>query len=147
MEDIEKELGPVLDEYNKMQRKIKENKRQEREQYIAREKEFKVLFDKIVKPVMADYSKYLETKNIDSYITEDPNMADMAFGFHPSGLTERLRSAEIKFSRQDKKLKIVERNEMATVESNYEKQDLNQEFVRKKLTDLIKNFFEIDSGK
>jgi hypothetical protein len=36
---------------------------------------------------------------------------------------------------------------MATVESNYEKQDLNQEFVRKKLTDLIKNFFELDSEK
>jgi hypothetical protein len=147
MEDIEKELGPLLDEYNNMQQKIKGKKRQEREQYIAREKEFKDLFNTIVKPVMADYSKYLETKNIDSYITEDPNIAEIAFGFHPSDLTERRRSAEINFSRQDEKLRVVERNEMATVESNYEKQDLTHEFIRRKITDLIKNFFEIDSAK
>lgn len=149
MEGIEKELGAYLDQYKKKQEENRENRSKEHEEYITRENEFKDLFKTIVYPIMVDYVNYLDSKGDEfegSHIKGDPHFAGIMFGFNVLNVGEgRHRFAEITFSRQDEKVRIVERNQTGSnSETTLDKSDLTPDFVRKRLSEFTKSFYRTE---
>jgi hypothetical protein len=108
--DIENELDSVLDRYQKKQEDTRNKEMKEQEDYLALENEFKNLFNTIVKPLMAQMVRYLETKGNEfkgSYVKVSPHLAKIALILNPYRLQQGSKWAEIEFSRDGNKLKIV----------------------------------------
>ncbi|MFZ0317318.1 MAG: hypothetical protein WAL23_10315 [Nitrososphaeraceae archaeon] len=135
MGDIENELDSVLDRYQKKQEEARKKERKEQEDYIGLENEFKNLFNTIVQPLMAQMVRYLETKGNEfkgSYVKVSPHLAKIALIINPYRLQQGSKWAEIEFSRDGNKLKIVVKNENAvTSEALFEKSDLKPPFVKR----------------
>ena len=79
--DIENELDSVLDRYQKKQEDTRNKEMKEQEDYLGLENEFKNLFNTIVKPLMAQMVRYLETKGNEfkgSYVKVSPHLAKIS---------------------------------------------------------------------
>ena len=114
--DIENELDSVLDRYQKKQEDTRNKEMKEQEDYLGLENEFKNLFNTIVKPLMAQMVRYLETKGNEfkgSYVKVSPHLAKIALILNPYRLQQGSKWTEIEFSRNGNKLKIVVKNENA----------------------------------
>ena len=148
MGDIENELDSVLDRYQKKQEEARKKERKEQEDYIGLENEFKNLFNTIVQPLMAQMVRYLETKGNEfkgSYVKVSPHLAKIALIINPYRLQQGSKWAEIEFSRDGNKLKIVVKNENAvTGEALFEKSDLKPPFVKRILIDFVKSYYNTE---
>ncbi|MDW0165351.1 MAG: hypothetical protein QOK65_08195 [Nitrososphaeraceae archaeon] len=149
MGDIENELDSVLDRYQKKQEEARKKERKEQEDYIGLENEFKNLFNTIVQPLMAQMVRYLETKGNEfkgSYVKVSPHLAKIALIINPYRLQQESKWAEIEFSRDGNKLKIVVKNENAvTGEALFEKSDLKPPFVKRILIDFVKSYYNTEA--
>ncbi|MDW0256035.1 MAG: hypothetical protein QN543_09230 [Nitrososphaeraceae archaeon] len=149
MGDIENELDSVLDRYQKKQEEARKKERKEQEDYIGLENEFKNLFNTIVQPLMAQMVRYLETKGNEfkgSYVKVSPHLAKIALIINPYRLQQGSKWAEIEFSRDGNKLKIVVKNENAvTSEALFEKSDLKPPFVKRILIDFVKSYYNTEA--
>ncbi|MDW3613429.1 MAG: hypothetical protein QN773_03000 [Nitrososphaeraceae archaeon] len=149
MGDIENELDSVLDRYQKKQEEARKKERTEQEDYIGLENEFKNLFNTIVQPLMAQMVRYLETKGNEfkgSYVKVSPHLAKIALIINPYRLQQGSKWAEIEFSRDGNKLKIVVKNENAvTGEALFEKSDLKPPFVKRILIDFVKSYYNTEA--
>ncbi|MDW0168308.1 MAG: hypothetical protein QOA14_11285 [Nitrososphaeraceae archaeon] len=149
MGDIENELDSVLDRYQKKQEEARKKERKEQEDYIGLENEFKNLFNTIVQPLMAQMVRYLETKGNEfkgSYVKVSPHLAKIALIINPYRLQQGSKWAEIEFSRDGNKLKIVVKNENAvTGEALFEKSDLKPPFVKRILIDFVKSYYNTEA--
>jgi hypothetical protein len=144
MGDVEKELDPVLDRYQKKQEETRTKERKDHEDNIDLENQFKNLFNTIVKPLMTQMVRYLETQGNDfkgSSVKVSPNLARISFIINPYRLVQGSKWAEIEFSRSGDKLKIIEKNENSiNGEALFEKSDLNPHFVKRILIDFVKSY-------
>lgn len=143
--DIENELDSVLDRYQKKQEDTRNKEMKEQEDYLGLENEFKNLFNTIVKPLMAQMVRYLETKGNEfkgSYVKVSPHLAKIALILNPYRLQQGSKWTEIEFSRNGNKLKIVVKNENAvTSEALFEKPDVRPPFVKRMLIDFVKSYY------
>lgn len=144
MGDIENELDPELDRYQKKQEETRTKERKDHDDNIDLENEFKNLFNNIVKPLMTQMAIYLQTKGNDfkgSSIKVNPNLARISLIINPDRLDQVSKWAELEFSRDGNKLKIIEKNENSiNGEGLFEKSDLNPHFVKRILIDFVKSY-------
>ena len=134
MEDMENELDSVLNRFQKKQEETRSKELKDQEDYITLENEFKNLFNTIVQPLMIKMVEYLETKGNEfkgSYVKVSPHLAKIALIINAYRLQQGSKWAEIEFSRDGNKLKIVVKNENAvTSEALFEKSDLKPPQMR-----------------
>src|SRR6188508_356950 len=146
--DIENELDSVLHRYQKKQEDTRNKEMKEQEDYLGLENEFKNLFNTIVKPLMAQMVIYLETKGNEfkgSYVKVSPHLAKIALILNPYRLQQGSKWAEIEFSREGNKLKIVVKNENAvTNEALFEKSEVRPPFVKRILIDFVKSYYNTE---
>jgi len=143
--DIENELDSVLDRYQKKQEDTRNKEMKDQEDYLGLENEFKNLFNTIVKPLMEQMVRYLETKGNEfkgSYVKVSPHLAKIALILNPYRLQQGSKWAEIEFSRDGNKLKIVVKNENAvTGVALFEKSEVRSPFVKRILIDFVKSYY------
>ena len=77
-----------------------------------------------------------------SFVKVSPHLAKIALIINPYRLQQGSKWAEIGFSRDGNKLKIVVKNENAvTSEALFEKSDLKPPFVKRILIDFVKSYY------
>ena len=148
--EIENELDSVLDRYQRDQNQTRERELREQDDHIALENEFKNLFSTIVQPSMAKMVRYLESKGDEfkgSYVKVSPHLAKIALIINPYRLQQGSKWAEIEFSRDGNKLKIVVKNDNGvTSEALFEKSDLKPPFVKRILIDFVKSYYNTEEA-
>lgn len=148
MENIENELDSVLDRYQKKQEQTRNKELKQYEGYTDEENEFKNLFSTIVKPAMTEMVRYLETKGNEfkgSFVKVSPHLAKISLIINAYRLQKGSEWAEIEFSRDGNKLKIVVKNEnTVTGEALFEKSDLKPHFVKRMLIDFVKSYYNTE---
>jgi hypothetical protein len=151
LKSIDDELGQSL---HKLEKKLKrqriENKKQKGAELVP-DKEFSEIIEKIILPIMIEYKKFLESKQENVYLNcaiEEP------YQLH-EGITFQLKGS-IKISKQDavrritffprkERVHILEEGTLGDahpVELSYTKNEITEEFVRKKMTGLIKEYVD-----
>ena len=151
MERIDKELGQLFDklEKNLQENKLAEDK--ERKEKLVPDSEFGELSDNIIQPIMFEYKKFLETKGnrvLLSCIIEKPHplLHDISFELRDSNLLSKYGSIpRITFFPKDGRVHIFEEGTLGDghpIESSYNKNEITEDFVRKRLTGLIKEYVD-----
>ena len=147
MVDVERELGSLFEKLDQ-ERKTKAEEYQKTEQRMKIEfDEFKGVDDRIT-PVMLEYQKYLQKKDINSDIVRVPKHGSaslrkpsISFVLTDSSLTSRLGVyPSIKYSLEGEKIsETIQAKTNISVE--YSKDQITEEFVATKLTNLIKSCY------
>ena len=150
MKRLDDELGPSLHRLEKkLKRQWQENKKRKGVELVP-DKEFSEIIEKIILPIMIEYKKFLETKQENVYLNcaiEKP--------YQLEGITFELK-VSIKISKQDSgrritffprkdRIHIFEEGTLGDghpVELSYAKNEITEEFVRKKMTGLIKEYVD-----
>ena len=151
LKNLDDELGPSI---RKLEIKLKQQRLKKEKQEGEKsgfDKEFNEIIRKTVLPVMIEYKKFLESKQQNMYLSciiEKP--------FHLlEGITFELKDS-IKMSKQDaiRRITFFPRNDRIhifeegllgdghPVELSYAKNEISKEFVRKKMTSLIKEYID-----
>lgn len=151
LKSLDDELDPSLRKLEiklKQQRLKKEKQQGEKSEF---DNEFNEIIKKTVLPIMIEYKKYLENKQENMYLSciiEKPyHLLD--------GITFELKNS-IKMSKQDaiRRITFFPRNDRIhifeegllgdghPVELSYAKNEISKEFVRKKMTSLIKEYID-----
>ena len=145
MVDVEKELGSLFEKLDQEQKtKAEGNEKTEQRMKIEYD-QFKGIDDKIA-PVMLEYQKYLQKKGIDSDIVRVPKPGtpylrkpSISFVLTDPSLTSRLGVyPSIKYSLEGEKISETIQGK-TTFSIEYSKDQITQEFVATKLTNLIKS--------
>jgi hypothetical protein len=151
LKSLDDELGPSL---HKLEKKLRqqglENKKRKGVELVP-DKEFSEIIEKIILPIMIEYKKFLETKQENVYLN---CTIETPYQLHES-ITFELKDS-IKISKQDSvrritffprkdRVHIFEEGTLGDghpVELSYTKNEMTEEFVRKKLTALIKEYVD-----
>jgi hypothetical protein len=148
---IDKELGKLFD---KLEKKLQENKLAEDKkgrEKLASDSEFGEISDNIIQPIMFEYKKFLETKGKRvslSCTIEKPHplLQNITFELKDSNLLSKYGSVpKITFFPKDGRVHIFEEGILGdghSIESSYNKNEITEEFVRKRLTGLIKEYVD-----
>lgn len=148
---LDDELGPSL---HKLEIKLKRRRLVTEKQLGQKsgfDKEFNEIIKKTVLPIMTEYKKFLESKQQNMYLSciiERPYQLD-------EGITFELKDS-IKVSKQPtvRRITFFPRNERIhifeegllgdghPVELSYAKNEISKEFVRKKMSSLIKEYID-----
>ena len=151
LKSLDDELGPSLHRLEKkLKRQWQENKKLKGKELVP-DKEFNEIIEKIILPIMIEYKKFLETKQENVYLNcaiEKPHQLH-------GGLSFELK-ASIKISKQDSvrritffprkdRIHIFEEGTLGDghpIELSYTKNEITEQFVRRKLTALIKEYVD-----
>ena len=151
MKSLDDELGTSL---HKLEKKLKrqnlENKKRKGVELVS-DKEFSEIIEKIILPIMIEYKKFLEAKQENVYLD---CVIEKPYQLH-EGITFELKGS-IKISKQDsvRRITFFPRNDRVhifeegtlgdghPVELSYTKNEITEEFVRKKLTWMIKEYVD-----
>lgn len=151
LKSLDDELGQSL---HKLEKKLKRQRLENEKRKVVKlvpDKEFGEIIEKIILPIMIEYKKFLETKQENVYL----NCAiEKAYELQ-EGITFELKGS-IKISKQDSvrritffprkdRVHIFEEGTLGDghpVELSYTKNEITEEFVRKKLTGLIKEYVD-----
>ena len=151
MKRLDDELGPSL---HKLEIKLKHERlvkaKQEGEK-SAFDIEFNAIIRKTVLPIMIKYKKFLEDKQQDVYLS---CTIETSYQLH-KGITFELKDS-IRMSKQPstRRITFFPRNERIhifeegllgdghPVELSYAKNEISKEFVRKKMSSLIKEYID-----
>jgi len=148
---IDKELGKSFD---KLEKKLLENKLaedKEGQEKLVSDREFGELSDNIIQPIMLEYKKFLETKGKRvslSCTVEKPHplLQDITFELKDSNSLSKYGSVpKITFFPKDGRVHIFEEGTLGDghpIESSYNKNEITEEFVRKRLTGVIKEYVD-----
>lgn len=148
---LDDELGPSL---HKLEIKLKRQRlvnEKQLEQKSGFDKEFNEIIKKTVLPIMIEYKKFLESKQQNMYLS---CIIERPYQLH-EGITFELKDS-IKMSRQPtvRRITFFPRNERIhifeegllgdghPVELSYAKNEISKEFVRKKMSSLIKEYID-----
>jgi hypothetical protein len=148
---LEDELGPSL---HRLEIKLKRHrliKIKQQGRGSALDKEFKEIIKKTVLPIMIEYKKFLEAKQQDLCLS---STIETPYQLH-EGITFELRDS-IKISKQPttRRITFFPRNERIhifeegllgddhPVELSYAINEISKEFVRKKMSSLIKDYID-----
>ncbi len=151
LKSLDDELGQSL---HKLEKKLKqqrlENKKRKGAELIP-DKEFSEIIEKIILPIMIEYKKFLETKQENVYLNcaiEKPYELQEGITFELKGSIKISKQDSVRritfFPRKDR-VHIFEEGTLGDghpVELSYTKNEITEEFVRKKLTGLIKEYVD-----
>lgn len=151
MKGLDDELGPLL---NKLEKKIKrrrleKNKRKGME--LVPDKGFSEICEKIILPVMVEYKKFLDPKEesvlLNCTIEKSQQLLKgITFELKDSNPISNYRSIrKITFFPRNGRVHIFEEGTLGdghTIEASYTKNEITEEFVRKRLTGLIKEYVD-----
>ena len=151
MKRLDDELGPSL---HKLEIKLK-RQRLVNEKLLGQKSGFDIEFNEIIKqtvlPIMIEYKKFLESKQQNMYLS---CIIERPYQLH-EGITFELKDS-IKMSKQPtvRRITFFPRNERIhifeegllgdghPVELSYAKNEISKEFVRKKMSSLIKEYID-----
>jgi hypothetical protein len=148
---LDDDLGPSLHKLEiklKRQRLINEKQLGQKSGF---DKEFTEIIKKTVLPIMIEYKKFLESKQQNMYLS---CIIERPYQLH-EGITFELKDS-IKISKQPtvRRITFFPRNERIhifeegllgdghPVELSYAKNEISKEFVRKKMSSLIKEYID-----
>jgi len=153
VEDLEKELGPLIENFQNLVRDAKEKKLDSLREDEDFKKEFNQLSKGVIEPVMRKFESYLQSKdvissvNIQSQIVAGKNPS-IEFSLHFK-LTHESKYPNIKFSSSGERISIEEDGLMAKGEVRqdmmpeyYDKEEITEEFIKERLIRLIKSCFD-----
>jgi len=153
VEDLEKELGPLIENFQNLVRDAKEKKLDSLREDEDFKKEFNQLSKGVIEPVMRKFESYLQSKdvissvNIQSQIVAGKNPS-IEFSLHFK-LTHESKYPNIKFSSSGERISIQEDGLTAKGEVRqdmmpeyYDKEEITEEFIKERLIRLIKSCFD-----
>jgi hypothetical protein len=151
LKSLEDELGPSLHKLEKkLRRQGLENKKRKGLELVP-DKEFSEIIEKNILPIMIEYKKFLETKQENVYLNcaiEKPNQLHEGISFELNDSIQISKQDSVRritfFPRKDR-VHIFEEGTLGDghpVELSYTKNEITEEFVRKKLTALIKEYVD-----
>jgi hypothetical protein len=151
LKSLDDELGQSLHKLEKkLKRQMIENKKRKGVELFP-DKEFSEIIEKIIIPIMIEYKKFLETKQENVYLNcaiEKPYELQEGITFELKGSIKISKQDSVRritfFPRKDR-VHIFEEGTLGDghpVELSYSKNEITDEFVRKKLTGLIKEYVD-----
>lgn len=148
---LDDELGPSL---HKLEIKLKQQRLLNEKQLGQKpgfDKEFNELIKKNVLPIMIEYKKFLETKQQNMYLSciiERPYQLHEGITFELKDsikMTKQPTVRRITFFPRNERIHIFEEGLLGDdhpVELSYAKNEISKEFVRKKMSSLIKEYID-----
>ena len=155
MEDLEKELGPLIENFQNLVKDAKAKKLDALREDEDLKKEFNKLSQDIIEPVMRKFESYLASKDVNSSVHiqseivagKNPNVE---FSLHLK-LTYESKYPNVKFSLSGEKISVQEERLMTVDEVRqdltpeyYDKEQITEEFIKERLIRLIKSCFDKD---
>jgi hypothetical protein len=153
VEDLEKELGPLIENFQNLVKDAKAKKIDSLREDEDFKKEFNQLSMDVIQPVMRKFESYLRSKDVNSSVNIQSQIVagknpSIEFSLHFK-LTHESRYPNIKFSSSGKKISFQEERLMAKGEVRqdmmpeyYDKEQVTEEFVKERLIRLIKSCFD-----
>lgn len=153
MKDLEKELGPLIENFQNLFKNAKAKNIDSLRENEDLKKEFNKLSMDVIEPVMRKFASYLKSKNVNSSVSiqseivgeKDPSIQ---FSLHFK-LTHESRYPSIKFSLSGEKISIQEDRLITKGEVRqalrpeyYEKEQITADFINERLMRLIKSCFD-----
>ena len=150
MEDLEKELGPLIENFQKLLKDAKAKKLDSLREDEDLKKEFNNLSQHVIEPVMRKFESYLESKDVNSSVHIQSEIAagknpSIEFSLHLK-LTHESRYPNIKFSLSGEKISVQEDRLMSKDEVRqymipefYDKEQITEEYIKERLIRLIKS--------
>jgi hypothetical protein len=151
LKSLDDELGPSLHKLEKnLKRQRLENKKRKGVELVP-DKEFSEIIENIILPIMIEYKKFLEAKQENLYLNcsiEKPYQLNEGITFELKGsikISKQDAVRRITFFPRNERVHILEEGTLGDahpVELSYTKNEITEEFVRKKLTGLIKEYVD-----
>ena len=153
MEDLEKELGPLIENFQNLVRDAKAKKLDSLRDDEDFKKEFNQLSKDVIEPVMRKFESYLQSKDVNSSVNIQSQIVagknpSIEFSLHFK-LTHESKYPNIKFSSSGERISIQEDGLMAKGEVRqdmmpeyYDKEEITAEFIKERLIRLIKSCFD-----
>ncbi len=155
MEDLDKELGPLIENFRNLVKEAKEKKLDALRDDEDLKNEFNEMSRRVIEPAMRKFENYLASKDVNSSVDIQSEVVgeknpSIGFNLHLK-LTHQSRFPNIRFSLSGEKISVQEDRLMTKGEVNqdtilqyYDKQVITEEFVKERLMRLIKSCFDKD---
>ena len=155
MEDLEKELGPLIENFQNLVKDAKAKKLESLREDEDFKEEFNQLSKDVIEPVMRKFESYLDSKDVNSSVNIQSQIVagknpSIEFSLHLK-LTHESRYLNIKFSSSGEKISVQEERLMTKDEVSqdmipeyYDNELITEEFVKERLIRLIKSCFDKD---
>lgn len=141
MSDIEKELGPILEDLNRSVEA--EEAKKLRESFIARHERFKTLVSEVINPTMSEYARYLNQRGQTARINVHWRFFDITFEIHGNDSRTHGYIGTLEFSHANDKVKVVEQIRGDSIDKTYNEDQITTELVKNRVVDFIKDFYKI----
>jgi hypothetical protein len=141
MSDIEKELGPIIEEFNRSAEA--EEARKEREAYIARLERFKTLVSDVINPTMIEYARYLNERGQNARINIHWHFFDIIFEVHGNPLRTHGTMGTLEFAQANDKIKVMGQICGHSTDEVYNEDQVTTELVKNKVVNFIKKFYQV----
>ena len=155
MEDFEKELGPLIENFQNLMKDAKAKKLNALRENEDLKKEFNKLSQHVIEPVMRKFERYLASKDVNSSVH---TQSEIVAGKNPSiefslhlKLTHESKYPNVRFSLSGEKISVQEDRLMTIGEVRqdltpeyYDKEQITEEFIKERLIQLIKSCFDKD---
>lgn len=145
MEDFEKELQSVVDEFKRKKGEIKQKQEKEKLAMDQKRQTFRQIVTDLIHPIMLECRDFINKTGEVSRI-ESTGLADIIFEIQSKTLQGGVHMANITFSLDtfpSGKIKIVQKIENQSVSEEYcEENQLTKNYVRSKLVEIVKKFYD-----
>jgi hypothetical protein len=151
LKGLDDELGPLLDKLaEKQKRQRLENEKRDGIE-LAPDKVFSEICEKIILPVMVEYNKFLETREetiLLNCVIEKSYRLEKGITFELKDSNPKsnfVSVTSITFFPRNGRVHIFEKGTLGDghpIEGSYAKNEITEEFVRKRLTGLIKEYLD-----
>ncbi|HXV88716.1 MAG TPA: hypothetical protein VD710_06445 [Nitrososphaeraceae archaeon] len=165
MVNVDEDLRSLLDRFNESREKFKNEKENKEKRVSEFKNEFELFATNKIKPIMIEYKKLLENKNIgcdveeksaseyrDSYSSvtlrrdSDSSIA-LIVDYNTETSSRAAHKPQIRFYPKDESIIVYEQKfepsggGSAGVEGSYEKERVTDDFIRSKIGDFLKEIF------
>ena len=144
MEDFEKELQAVVDEFTRKKGKVKQKQKEEKLASNQKMKTFQQLVRNVIHPIMLQCRDFIDKKGGVSK-TESTGLAGIIFEIQSKASKRGVHMANITFSLDtfpSGKIKIVQKIEYQIVSEEYcEENQLTKDYVKSKLLEIVRKFY------
>ena len=145
MEDFEKELQAIVDEFTRKKEETKQKQEKEKLASDQQRQTFQQIVSDVIHPVMLECRDFINKKGGVSRI-DSTGLADIIFEIQSKTLQKGVHMVNITFSLDtfpSGRIKIVQKIEYQTVSEEYcEENQLTKEYVRSKLVEIVKKFYD-----
>jgi hypothetical protein len=145
MEDFEKELQAVVDQFTRKKGETKQKQEKEKLASDQKRQTFQQIVSNVIHPIMLECRDFINKKGEVSRI-DSGGLADIIFEIQSKTLSKGVHMANITFSLDtfpSGRIKIVQKIEYQTVSEEYcEENQLTKEYVRSKLVEIVKKFYD-----